>query len=190
MTKAAIYMRVSTDKQTCSNQREPLLALARQRGFDTIEVIEEIESAARVRPKLDLLCERARKAEIGAIIVASVDRLSRSAIDLLERVEALDRAGCRLISLRDGWLDSEGPARALVLSVMGAVAQLERDTLIQRTKAGLQRARREGVRLGRPPMSPVAVAAIKARAARGESISRIAREVGCSRPCARKYARA
>jgi DNA invertase Pin-like site-specific DNA recombinase len=155
MTKAAkplavAYLRVSTDRQTTANQRGEVARLAGARGY-RVEVVEEQESAARQRPVLDAVMERARRGEVRAVVVVALDRLDRSHLACMERVAELDRLGCAVISVREPWLDTSGPTRGLLVSIFGWVAEQERRTLIERTKAGIARARREGKRIGRPP---------------------------------------
>jgi putative DNA-invertase from lambdoid prophage Rac len=147
--KAGIYMRVSTTKQDAENQRPELEQLALARRWSA-EFHEETESGAKVRPILDGLCDRAVKGQVGAVVVWSLDRLGRNAAEVIARVNRLLAANVRVVSLREPWLEQDGPARELLLFIFAWVAQQERRRLIERTNAGLDKARAKGTRLGRP----------------------------------------
>jgi DNA invertase Pin-like site-specific DNA recombinase len=190
MKRAALYLRVSTEKQTVENQRAPLSQLVLARGYEIAEVVTEVESGAKKRPLLDDLCERARRGEFQAFGIAALDRLGRSVLDVLGRVELLDRAGVRILCVRDGWLETEGAARQLMLSVMAGCAQLERDILRERTLAGLARARAQGRKGGRPKASPLAVSAALVRVRGGISVAEAADDAGLSVRTLQRAARA
>ncbi|MCP3139907.1 recombinase family protein [Pyxidicoccus sp. QH1ED-7-1] len=85
-----------------------------------------------------------------AVVVVALDRLGRSMSGIIATVRELDRVGCAVVSLRESWLDTGGPARELLLAVFGWVAQEERRILVARTVSGLERARRHGTRSGKP----------------------------------------
>jgi DNA invertase Pin-like site-specific DNA recombinase len=187
MKKAALYLRVSTLQQTVENQRVPLVALVEGRGFEVARIVEEVEGGTKRRPQLDRLCEDARLGRIQALAFVAIDRLGRSVIDVLQRVEALDRAGCQLLSLRDAWVEGQGASRQLMLSVMSACAALERDLLIERTRAGIARARAQGRLPGRPKASPAALAAGAVRRAEGWSLQRAAAAAGVGRSTLARY---
>jgi DNA invertase Pin-like site-specific DNA recombinase len=175
---AVAYLRVSTDKQTTANQRGEVARLAEARGY-RVEVVEEQESAAKRRPVLDAVMERARRGEVRAVVVVALDRLDRSHLACMERVAELDRLGCAVISVREPWLDTSGPTRGLLVSIFGWVAEQERRTLIERTKAGLARARREGKTLGRPSvLLPRDVEKAKAMRAKGKTWTEVGAALG------------
>lgn len=152
MNAAAVYLRVSTDSQTLENQREPLSSACAARGFEP-RWFEEVESAAKARPVLDAMLAAAHRGEVKAVVVVALDRLGRSLRGVLDTVHRLDAAGVRLISLREPWLDTGGPARSLLVAIFAWVAEMERGTLIERTKAGMKRAARQGKRIGRPTLA-------------------------------------
>jgi DNA invertase Pin-like site-specific DNA recombinase len=156
--RAACYLRVSTDEQTLENQRAPLAQLCAQRGLEPVWY-EEMGSAAKRRPVFDKLMADAHAGRFAAVCVVALDRLGRSLVGVVHTVTALDKAGVEVIAVRDSWLQMQGPFRSLLLSIFAWVAQYERETLISRTKAGLDRARREGKTLGRPRASTVLVSA-------------------------------
>lgn len=186
--RCAVYLRVSTDRQTVSNQAAEVCRMVAARGYEA-EVYEEIESAAKARPVLDrLLCD-ARAGRVGAVAVWALDRLHRSMVGAIQTVLELDRLGVQVLSVREGWLDTSGPVRPLLVAIFGWVAEQERARLIERTRAGIDRARREGKRLGRPSASPLLVAAALAEVERGASIRAAARAAGVSERTLRRTLR-
>lgn len=147
--RAAVYVRVSTDRQTVQNQFVDLERLVQARGFEAL-IYEEVESAAKARPVLERLLADARAGRVHAVAVWALDRLHRSMLGAIQTVLELDRLGVRVISVRESWLDTDSPVRPLLVAIFGWVAEQERTRLIERTKAGMQRAKREGKKMGAP----------------------------------------
>jgi putative DNA-invertase from lambdoid prophage Rac len=139
----AIYSRVSTDKQDASNQLSKLMLL-----YPEAETVVETASGSKARPLLTLLLARLQKGD--TLIVAALDRLGRSTIDLLTIIEALDRRGVNLKSIREG-VEYNSIAGKLIIQVLCAVAEMERSLISERTKTALQAKKRSGVKLGRKP---------------------------------------
>ena len=189
MKSAAIYLRVSTDRQTVANQLAEVRQLALARGFEPI-VYEEVESAAKARPVLDRMLDDARAGRVQAVAVWALDRLHRSMTGAINTVLELDRLGVPVLSVRENWLDTSGPVRPLLVAIFGWVAEQERARLIERTRAGLERARRQGKRLGRPRASPLKVGAALQLIEGGRSIRQAAKETGVSREVVRRAAAA
>jgi DNA invertase Pin-like site-specific DNA recombinase len=175
--RAAVYLRVSCDRSTVENQRLAVEQMALARGFEA-EVYEEVESAVKHRPVFERMLADARAGRIQAVAVVALDRLHRSMQGAISTVLELDRLGVQVMSVREGWLDTSGPVRPLLVAIFGWVAEQERAVLIERTKAGLARARRDGKRLGRLPASPVKVAAALALVEHGHSVREAARASG------------
>ncbi len=186
MTTAAVYLRVSTDRQTVQNQHADLLRLVQARGYEAA-VYEEVESAAKARPVLDRLLADARAGKVQAVAVWALDRLHRSMVGAIQTVLELDRLGVRVLSVREPWLDTDSPVRPLLVAIFGWVAEQERTRLIERTKAGLERARRDGKRLGRPPASPVMLHAARDLVLGGVPVAEAARRKGLSRSSLRRF---
>ncbi len=180
MPAAALYVRVSTDRQTVENQIAELRQLAAARGFEPV-IYEEVESAAKARPVMDRMIADARAGRLRAIVVWAVDRLHRSMIGAIQTVLECDRIGVPVISVHEPWLDTSGPVRPLLVAIFGWVAEQERTRLIERTKAGLERARRQGKRLGRPPASRILLMAAADLVQQGLSLSEAARRKSISR---------
>lgn len=177
-----IYARVSTSGQTTENQ---LLEIERA-GYEADAIFADTISGkvpAMERPEFAKLMDtisRTRKPK--RLIVSKLDRLGRDAVDILGSVRALEQAGCSVRVLQLGDLDLTSSAGKLVLSTLAAVAEIERDFLVERTQAGLARARVEGKRLGRPKVTnDDSVESIRNALSGGVSVSQIARDHGVSR---------
>ena len=98
-----------------------------------------------------------------------------------------DRLGVPVISVREGWLDTSGPVRPLLVAIFGWVAEQERSRLIERTMAGLARARAQGKRLGRPPASRILLHAARDLVVAGTSVAEAAKRNGLSRSSLRRF---
>lgn len=177
-----IYARVSTSGQTTDNQ----LLEMEQAGYAGDAVYTDTISGkvpALDRPEFAKLMDTiARTKKPKRLIVTKLDRLGRDAVDILGTVRSLEATGCAVRVLQLGDLDLTSSAGKLVLSTLAAVAEMERDILIERTNAGLARARKEGKRLGRPKATDEdAAEAIKGKLGAGVSVSQVARDHGVSR---------
>lgn len=149
----AIYARVSTDDQNCENQLGELRAYAARMGWTVHqEYIDHAQSGAkRSRPALNLLMAGARLRKFDVVAVWKMDRFGRSLQHLIENIQALDQAGIRFVAPTQGIdTDTHSPAGRLLMHIMGAFAEFERDLIRERTMAGLAIARAKGKRLGRP----------------------------------------
>lgn len=186
MPTAALYIRVSTDKQTGENQVAELRQLAAARGFEPV-VYEEVESAAKARPVMERMLADARTGKVRAILVWALDRLHRSMVGSIQTVLECDRLGVPVVSVREPWLDTAGPVRPLLIAIFGWVAEQERARLIERTKAGLERARRQGKKLGRPRTSPILVHAAAELVDGGATVAEAARLKGVKRSTLRRF---
>jgi len=149
VSRVFVYSRVSTADQHTANQ----LGEVRAAGFEVLpqRVVEEVISgstAASERPGFARLLEKLEAGDV--LVVTKLDRLGRNAIDVQQTVQRLQDMGVRVHCLALGGADLTSPAGRMTMGVLTAVAQFERDLLIERTQAGLQRARSEGKRLGRP----------------------------------------
>jgi DNA invertase Pin-like site-specific DNA recombinase len=149
--KIAIYCRVSTEGQTTENQRLPLVDYAERQGWK-YEVFEETETTRKTRPIKQALMKRLRKMEFDALLVLKLDRWARSLRELTLDIEELHNKNITFISLNDG-IDLSTATGKLQFQILGAFAEFERNLISQRTLEGLDRARRQGIRLGRPPGS-------------------------------------
>ncbi len=194
--RAALYLRVSTDRQTTDNQRIELAAIAERRGWEVVGTYEDngISGAKGrdERPALDRMLKDAQRRRFDVVMVKAMDRLGRSLIDLLATMEHLKAAGVDLYIDRQN-IDTTMPMGKLLFQVTGAFAEFEREMIRSRIHAGLERARRHGTKSGRPigrPKMPDARrrAIIEARE-RGLSIRAIAKELGASTATVQKVLR-
>jgi putative DNA-invertase from lambdoid prophage Rac len=188
--RAALYHRVSTLDQNPALARDELRAAALARGCTDPELIEETGSGANNdRPGLQRVLDLARRGKIDTVICWKLDRFGRSALDLLANVRTLEDAGCRFVALTQGIDIRPGgdPMSRLLLTMLAAVAEFERELIRERTRLGLDKARKQGKRIGRPfgksAPSPLAVVALRAE---GTSWSTIGRTLGCTPAAARR----
>src|SRR5712664_2791894 len=151
--RAALYLRVSTDKQTVENQEIQLRQVAERRGWEVVEVYSDAGisgSKGRAdRPGLDQMLNDASRRHFDIAMVWAIDRLGRSLIDLLGTIQHLEAVGIDLY-LDQQAIDTTTPMGKLVFQVTGAFAEFERSMIRQRVKAGLKRAVAQGTKLGRP----------------------------------------
>lgn len=148
MKKIAIYCRVSTREQNTDNQKYILLDYAKTQDWD-FELFEEKESTRKTRPIKYELLRRLRNKEFDGVCVLKLDRWGRSTIELANEITELKDKGIDFISLRDN-IDLSTASGQLQFNIISAFAQFERDIIRERTKDGLERAKREGKTLGRP----------------------------------------
>ena len=176
MTRAALYVRVSTKEQTTENQELELRRWAERLGFEVVRLYSDTASGARSdRAALAAVLAGAHLREFDVLLIWALDRVSREGIGPMARyMEQLRGAGVRVMSHQEPWLDSGGPAGDLLLAIFGWVAQQERQRLGERVRAGQARARAQGVHIGRKPRA-VDVAEVRQRREAGQGWRRIAR---------------
>lgn len=168
-----IYSRVSTAGQTTDPQ-----TLALSARYPDAQVVSEIASGAKARPILKALMEQLKAGD--ELIVIGLDRLGRRTAEVLNLLENLEMRGINFISLREG-VDFRTAVGKLVLSILAAVASMEREMLRERTKAGLAAAKSQGRLGGRPPTIPSKdLQGALAMVAAGSSLRKAAREFGFS----------
>jgi putative DNA-invertase from lambdoid prophage Rac len=181
MPRTFAYCRVSTADQTTANQRQEIAAASF--AVEPSRVVTETISgsvAASERPGFAKLLDRMESGDM--LVVTKLDRLGRNAMDVRATVEALGDRGIRVHCLALGGMDLCSPAGRMTMNVIAAVAEFERDLLIERTQAGLQRAKADGKTLGRPSsLTPVQAAEARQRLAAGEAVAAVARALGTSR---------
>ena len=181
MPRTFAYVRVSTAGQTSDNQvREIEAAGFKVDGHRVVSETVSGSSAIEQRPGFLRLLDRLEQEDV--LIVTKMDRLGRNAIDVATTVSKLADMGVRVHCLALGGVDLTSPAGRMTMSVINAVAQFERDLLIERTQAGLARARAEGVILGRPStLDAEQQEAVLAALQTGASVSALARDYRTSR---------
>jgi DNA invertase Pin-like site-specific DNA recombinase len=185
MKRAALYVRVSSERQTTANQLPGLKKYAKARDLRIVATYEESVSAVKVRPQYDAMLAAAHRAEFDTLLVWSLDRFGRSAIGNLEAVLELDGKGVHVVSLQEQWLEMQGPVRQLLIFIISWVAEQERARLIERTHAGIARARAEGKHIGRP-RKHVSAALAHGLELGGRTRAEVARELGVSESTLRR----
>ena len=181
MSRTFVYARVSTADQTTDNQVHEVQGA----GFkvDPKRVITETISgstAAMERPGFARLVDRLETGDV--LIVTKLDRLGRNAMDVRSTVEKLASDGVRVHCLALGGVDLTSPAGKMTMAVISAVAEFERDLLIERTRAGLTRAKAEGKALGRPSsLTADQLAEVRRKRSEGVSLGALAKAYGVSR---------
>ena len=149
--RSAIYARVSTFDQEPENQLGEIRRYVVARGWvSTTEFVDRgISGSKDRRPALDELLKDARRRRFDVLVVWRLDRLGRNLRHLITLLEELQALGIAFVSLNEG-IDATTPAGKLQMHILGAIAEFERARIAERVKAGLQRARAQGTRLGRP----------------------------------------
>lgn len=188
--KAALYHRVSTLDQDRTLARHDLRQAAKRLGYAVALDVEETGSGARNdRPGLRRVMEAARQGKIDAVLVWKLDRAGRSTLDLLANIrELVEQQGVRFLVTSQG-LDVKPGGDAisrLLLTVLAAVGEFERDLIRDRTRLGLRAAKRRGVRLGRPPLAGPEVVEAKRQRRAGATWSELAKALGCTVARARR----
>jgi DNA invertase Pin-like site-specific DNA recombinase len=190
--RAAIYVRVSTDKQTVENQLRELRQIADRRGWQVVEEYHDAGvSGAKgrdLRPGLDKMLKDASKGRFDVVMAWAIDRVGRSLIDLLGTIEHLMACNVDLY-LDQQSIDTTTPAGRLMFQITGAFAEFERSMIRQRVRAGLKRAVEQGKQLGRPRVSPAIEKRILSHLRAGKGILAVAKECGVGTGTVHRIAR-
>jgi DNA invertase Pin-like site-specific DNA recombinase len=180
--QAALYVRVSTSGQTTENQERELHAVAAKAGWNVVHVYRDAgisgAKGREERPAFDALCKDAARRKFDMVAAWSVDRLSRSLHDLTGFLKDLHALNVDLYLHQQG-LDTSTPTGKAMFQMIGVFAELERAVIRERVKAGLDRARAQGTKLGRRPVDRAIETKIRRALKRGDrGIRKIAREIG------------
>jgi DNA invertase Pin-like site-specific DNA recombinase len=178
------YARVSTDEQADSRagleaQRAAIEAECKRRGWAIVDTIEDGGYSAKDLRRLgiQIALQELERGGADALVVAKLDRLSRSLIDFAALMATAQRQGWALVAL-DAPIDTSTPAGEAMASVLAVFAQFERRMIGERTREALAQKKAQGVRLGRPRVLPAKVRTrIKRRRVAGKSLAAIAREL-------------
>lgn len=177
----ALYVRVSTDGQTVENRRRELEAVAERHGWQIVQVFSDRGvsggKSREERPAMRRLMQGVNRREFDMVGAWSVDRLGRSLQDLIGFLGELHAKGVDLYLHQQG-IDTSTPAGKAMFQMLGVFAEFERAMIKERVLVGLRRARAQGKRLGRPPVSEEIRRKVRAARAEGRSIRQIAREIG------------
>lgn len=151
--KAAIYCRVSTEEQTTENQTIRLIEYAKRSNWE-YEVFEETESSRNTRPIKNALLNRLRQMEFDVLLIYKLDRWARSSTELVLEFTELHNKGINIVSISDN-LDLSTSTGKLQFQILSAFAEFERNLISERTKEGLNRAKAQGKKIGRPKLLSV-----------------------------------
>ena len=190
--RAALYVRVSTDRQTVENQLRELRQIAERRGW---EVVKEFDDAGisgskgrNDRPGLDEMLKDAQRRRFDVVMAWAIDRLGRSLIDLLGTIQQLETCGVDLY-LDQQAIDTTTPPGRLMFQITGAFAEFERSMIRQRIRAGLRRAVEAGKQLGRPKIDPALEKRIQSQLRAGKGMLAIAKALGVGTSTVQRIAR-
>jgi DNA invertase Pin-like site-specific DNA recombinase len=178
--RAALYLRVSSLDQHPETQLHDLKQMAAQRGYAIVkEYTDRISGAKARRPGLDELLRDARRGGFDVVLVWASDRIARSVKHFLEVLDELNRLDIEFVSFREQ-IDTGGPLGRAVVVIIGAIAELERNLIVERVRAGMRRAKLEGRRIGRQPLDLDREAILRDRQ-RGQSLGQLAKNHCVSR---------
>lgn len=179
--RVGIYLRVSTKDQTTENQLRELRQVAERAGWDVVRTFEDAgvsgAKGREKRPGYDALLKAVARREVELVAAWSVDRLGRSMQDLVAFLEDLRGHGADLY-LHQQALDTTTPSGRALFGMMAVFAEFERAMIQERVNAGLARAKAEGKRLGRPPLSNDIEAKVSELRATGMGIIKVAKTLG------------
>ena len=177
--KVARYIRVSRSDQNPQLQSDETERLIENRGWElTATYLDHGVSGSKdTRPELSKMLTAARRGEFKVLLVWRCDRLFRSLRHMISTIEELAALGVDFCSCSEP-IDSTTPQGRLLFHIVSAFAEFERGVLIERTRAGLDAARRRGVQIGRPRVNVDVARAVKLRAD-GKSLRETARILGC-----------
>lgn len=149
-TRVIIYARVSTPDQSCDRQIADLTAWAKRKDYELVAVYKETASGAKdSRPIRRQVIAGAKAGYCDRILVTELTRWGRSTLDLIQTLTTLDHHGCHLDCLTGQSFDLSTAQGRLILSVLSALAQFERELIAERVKSGIAYARSQGKRIGR-----------------------------------------
>jgi DNA invertase Pin-like site-specific DNA recombinase len=172
--RAVLYMRVSSIDQHPETQVLDLRQMAAQRGYEIVqEYTDRISGVKAKRPGLSDLMRDARRGQFDVVLVWACDRIARSTRHFLEILDEFNRLNVEFVSFRES-IDTSGPLGRAIVVIIGAIAELERNLIVERVKAGMRRARLEGRHIGRQPIE-VDREGIRCDRRRGQSLRQIAR---------------
>jgi DNA invertase Pin-like site-specific DNA recombinase len=179
--RVALYARVSTLDQTTANQLCDLRQMAAQRGFEIIEEYTDhgISGTRARRPALDKMMSDARRGKFDLVLTWAFDRIARSVRHFLEILDELTHLNIEFVSFREN-VDTGGPLGRAMVVIIGAIAELERNLIVERVRAGMRRAKLEGRQIGRRKLDIDRAAVVRDRR-RGMTLTQVAKAHGISR---------
>jgi len=180
MKRTALYLRVSTKDQTTENQRNDLIRYCDQRNLEICEIFDDsgVSGSKDSRPGLDQLMEKARKRAFDMVLVWKFDRFARSTTHLLSALNEFKDLGIDFISYSEG-IDTSTSMGKMVFTFLGAIAEFERNLIQERVQSGINRAKKNGVKFGRPHKGFDVQKAIELKE-KGFGYRRMSKELGVS----------
>ena len=176
--KVAIYVRVSTKKQDETNQLPRLREISNNRGFDIYrEYSDEASGRDANRPGWKELMQDASEHRFDAILVTKLDRVMRSLVQLNITMDNLKTYSVKLICADMGEIDPTTPIGKVQMQIIGAIAEWEREIIVQRTKEGIEAKKLKGIRLGRKRRDDIPIDTIVKLRLAGNSWKSIARDL-------------
>jgi DNA invertase Pin-like site-specific DNA recombinase len=171
---------VSTGDQHLETQLLDLREMAKQRGLEIVREYSDVISGAKgKRPGLDQLMSDARRHRFNIVLVAAFDRIARNVRHFLDVLDELNHLNIQFISMREN-IDTGGPLGRAMLTIIGAISELERSLIVERVKAGMRRAKLEGRRIGRTPLNINREQVVQDRRS-GMSLTKVAKKHHISR---------
>ena len=178
--KVALYLRVSTDNhhQTTENQLIELKAYCERQGWTIAKVYDDsgVSGSKFNRPALQDMLRDSAKGRFEVLATTSIDGLARSTMDLLNILTQLKNAGVDFVSITQA-IDTTNSAGRMLMVFLGAISEWQRETIVSNVKIGINRARMQGVRLGRPKKQIDMAEVVRLRD-QGISLRTIAKKIG------------
>ena len=176
--KVAIYVRVSTRKQDETNQLPRLREMAKNRGFEIYrEYTDEASAKDANRPGWKDLMQDASEHRFDAILVTKLDRVMRSLVQLNITMDNLKTYNVKLICADMGEIDPTTPMGKVQMQIIGAIAEWEREIIVQRTREGIEARKAKGIRLGRKRRDDIPIDTIATLRIAGNSWKSISRDL-------------
>ena len=178
---AALYVRVSTGGQSVKNQLRDLKSVAKRENWEIVDVFEDVTSGAKGREHrsgYDALLRGIAQRKYNIVACWSICRISRTLADLISFLADIGTTGTHFFCFQQG-IDTQTIGGRMLFQLLGAIAEWERGMIRERVMAGLQRAKAEGKRFGRPPVSKEIEERIRAARRDGKGIRATAKLIGC-----------
>jgi len=180
MKRAVLYVRVSTPDQSIEPQLLDLRQMAAARGYEIVrEYSDKLSGTKSRRPGLDALLSDAQRHRFDVVMVWAFDRMARSVRHFLEVLDELNHLNIELVSFRES-VDTSGPLGRAMVVIVGAIAELERNLIVERVKAGMRRAKLDGRQIGRSRLDMNREQIVHDRRS-GLSLTQVAKKHGISR---------
>jgi DNA invertase Pin-like site-specific DNA recombinase len=180
MKRAVLYVRVSTPDQSIEPQLLDLRQMAAARGYEIVhEYSDKLSGTKSKRPGLDALLSDAQRHRFDVVMVWAFDRMARSVRHFLEVLDELNHLEIEFVSFRES-IDTSGPLGRAMVVIVGAIAELERNLIVERVKAGMRRAKLDGRQIGRSRLDMNREQIVHDRRS-GMSLTQVAKKHGISR---------